>query len=104
MAVTGSISSNRLENNGGAYHSNGFSLSGNKSLMNDELTLDGAFGMSFHGYGSTINAGAGGAWRANKHHALNLNLSLTTSRSSETVTMRQSFSEYNTVLSYVYTF
>lgn len=102
LMLGASLSHHRLSNLGGTYTSNGLALNGSKTLDENRVTLDGSFGVSLASGTTTINAGIGGGYRPTESHAVNLELSLTTSRSSDVVS--RSFLEYITVLSYAYSF
>jgi hypothetical protein len=102
LTFNGSIMTNRLSGAGGTFTTSGFALGAGATLDENRLSLDGTFAMSFQDAANTINASAGGGYRFNQHHNVDLNLSLTASSTSES--MGRSFHEYITVLSYAYTF
>lgn len=102
LGFNGSVTANRLENTGGTYTSNGFALGGTMELEEKRLNLNATAAMSFQDGGTAINATAGGSYRPDMHHTVNLTLSLTASRSSQMV--GRAFQEYISVLGYAYTF
>ncbi len=100
--LNGSIGTNRMETAGTEFYTAGVSVGGTQGLAGGAINLNGTVGLSFQGNGTVVTGSAGGAWRPEKHHTVNLNLSLTNSSASDT--MSRPFNEYTAVLNYAYTF
>lgn len=103
LSLNSSLTGTLVENVAGQQTTWGASVGATKGFLEEKLSVNGSTSASFAEVSRTISVGAGGTFKAGKHHSFNLNLSVSTTDYTENIA-GSSFTEYTGTAGYAYRF